>query len=275
MKANAATKMFVGFDAGHYTLPEEVLDRRRRLDAYTAVTDWPVDPWPAAHAALVDQVRGVADGGPPPDVTAAAAAKAASDMVGGTIGMARRQVADELALDVEQAVTDHAAAILGDHLRPALEEVVAVVAAAARTAPLEVLGTNDSMLLSAKDAVRKAALAVDGAALRYQAIRTAHSCVRRAGDGGAQHDQAGWFGELKHMEIVWPTYNVRQPPQRPPWETMTPRARLLFVVSGGGEPWLPTAAEQDERFLEVHGGAIYAHQENVRQGRAMSGLFGG
>ena len=273
MKNNGTGKMFAGFDQGHFTLPQGVLDRRRRLAAFTAASDWPVDPWPAAHAALVDQVRAVADGGPPPDVTAVVAAKAAYEVITGTLGMVRRQVADELARDVELAVTDHADEILVGHLRPALEEVLATVTTAAKAAPVEVLTATDSMLLSAKDSVRKAALAIDGAALRYQAIRLAHWCVRQTG-AGVQQDQSHWFGELKRMEVAWPTHNVHFPPQRAPWENMTPRARLLYVVTSGGEPWLPTAGEQDARFLEVHGAAVAAHADAQRQGRAIAGVFG-
>jgi len=266
--------MFAGFDLGHFTLPEEVLDRRRRLNAFTAASDWPVDPWPAAHAVLVDQVRAVADGGPPPDVAAVVAARAANEVITGTLGMVRRQVAEELAIDVDLAVTDHANEILTGHLRPALDEVLATVTSAAKAAPVEVLTATDSMLLSAKDSVRKAALAVDGAALRYLALRTAHWCVRQAAAARVEQDQSHWFGELKHMELAWPSHNVHFPPQRAPWENMTPRARMLFIVTSGGEPWLPTAAEQDERFLEVHGAAVAAHAEAQRQGRAIAGVFG-
>jgi len=273
MKANKTTKLFVGFDQQHYTLPEEVLEQRRRLEAFAAASDWPVDPWPSAHAALLDQVRAVADGGGPPDVAAAVAARTASEIVMATLPAARRQVAEELALAVEQAVADYANEILADHLRPALAETLATVTTAAKAAPVEVLTAGDNMLLSAKDTVRKAALAIDGAAVRYSAIRGAHWCTRQYG-GAVQQDQAGSYVELRRMELAWPSHAVRTPPQRAPWEDMSPRARMLFLVASGSEPWLPTAEEQDDRWAEVHGAGVAAHREGQRQAQALGAVFG-
>ncbi|MEJ7765376.1 MAG: hypothetical protein WKF86_07760 [Acidimicrobiales bacterium] len=274
MKPTRSAKLFTGHDQGHYTLPKEVLDPRRRLATYSAATDWPVDPWPAAHAALLDQVRAVADGGPPPDINDAVAARAANDILAGTLPMLRRQVAEELAEEVDLAVADLAGEILTSHLRPALDEVLATVSTAAKAAPVEVLTATDSMLLSAKDSVRKAAIAIDCAAFRYHALRGAHGCVRQLVPA-ARQDERGSFGELRRMEVAWPTHRGYTPAaQRPPWEGMTPRARLLFIVTTGAEPWLPTAEEQDARFMEVYGADIAAALEGRRQAQALAGVFG-
>ncbi|MEJ7765018.1 MAG: fructose-bisphosphatase class II, partial [Acidimicrobiales bacterium] len=230
-----------------------ILEQRQRIDTYTAATDWPTDPWPAAHADLLGQVRAVADGGPPPDLSALATARATGEVITGTLAMARRQVAEEVVEDLVVAGAEHANEVLVDHLRPALEEVLAVVTTAAKVAPAEVLTASDSMLLSAKDSVRRAALALDAAAVRYAAVRTAAWTVRQLSGEVCTEDVAGLFAELRHAELAWPTHRVHVPPQRPPWEGMTPRARLLYIVTTGGEPWLPTAQEQDARLLEQYG----------------------
>jgi len=252
MVKTKTTKLFAGRDAGHYTLPEEVLAARERVDTFARAT-WPVPSWPDALAALQEAVRAVATGVPldPRAVEAAVAANAGHDVFGTHIPLARRLAAEELAEDLDLVVADRQEQIIVDHLRPALAETMQTVEAAAKAAPPEVLLAGDTLLLSAKEPVRKAALALDGAAIRYHAIRTGFGVLRQLGDR-PERDAADYFSEIQNLNELWPGHRSKVPEHRPPWPT-DPRGRMLWLHTAGATPWLPLASEQDALFMTTYG----------------------
>ncbi|CAN5412865.1 hypothetical protein BH18ACT1_BH18ACT1_11840 [soil metagenome] len=71
------------------------------------------------------------------------------------------------------------------------------------------------------------------------------------------------------LPALWPSYSTRK---GAPWPE-DPVARLRWVAGHAeAEPWLPTAAEQDERWIEVVGPAVERQRTNRVVASAMLGV---
>lgn len=94
---------------------------------------------------------------------------------------------------------------------------------------------------------------IDAAVPRYDALRQAHSVARKLGYPGEHPDGYAWFAEVRNMEVVWPeiTGLLAVDPSITPWPRTGTRDRLAWLFGRGGELWLPTAEEQEQRWAEV------------------------
>lgn len=248
-----------GADAGLYTLPAELIDQRTaimRLGDELATTSGP-DPAAAEGDHLAALIAAAKTGRKTlPDCAPVLDAEAAA-------GRAQRRVlllsrAIELAdAELGGIVTDTGDDIIRQHLAPAVADVMTAVTAASGALPAEV--TADAVL-RADDAARRAWLELADHAARYDAVRRAATSVRRIEQ--PEWDTRGDFSELHNFNEVTAGYTVQIGGPRP-WPTDTGQ-RLLWYVRNGGRVWLPTIAEQDARYREVHRERI----EQVQQSRA-------
>lgn len=143
------------------------------------------------------------------------------------------------------AAQTHAEEIITKHLRPALEEVLAVVrkhAPAAGNIPWD----DFDKAMEAPEPEREAYLAVRAAQQRYSALRGAQEVCYWLTVGDNEGTQR--FSEIRNLHEVWPSYAFRQPSNIPPWPT-NPMARLVWLVTSGAKPWMPTHDEIEAEFL--------------------------
>lgn len=154
--------------------------------------------------------------------------------------------ANLLTMAVEQAqervvgaAGGHADEIITEQLRPALEEVLSVVrehAPAAGSIPWD----DFDKAMEAPEPEREAYLAIREAQKRYTALRAAQEICYWLTVG--ENDGTRKFSEIRNFEEVWPSHAFRQPGNVPPWPT-NPMARLVWLVTSGAEPWMPTFEE--------------------------------
>ncbi len=165
---------------------------------------------------------------------------------------ALKQQANLLTMVVEQAqervvgaAQGLAEEILTQHLRPALEEVLAVVrkhAPAAGNIPWD----DFDKAMEAPEPEREAYLAVRAAQKRYSALRGAQEVCYWLTVGENEGTQR--LSEIRNLHEVWPSYAFRQPSNIPPWPT-NPMARLVWLVTSGAKPWMPTYEEIEAEYL--------------------------
>ncbi len=199
----------------------------------------------AAFYQLVDAtLAAAADGKPlPPPATllktraAAAAATAAREVLLTSLTMAEDRLVS--------SIRSNADAIITAHLAPAVTEVMAEAAEAARHAE----GDGDRETLLHGDAANVAAWrTLEELAVRYAAIREA----RRVLATGVQHDVSELFSEFRDgLRAVWPGVGTPFAGARPWPEGQA--ARLRWLATCGHEVWLPTEAERDQAWLATYG----------------------
>lgn len=125
--------------------------------------------------------------------------------------------------------------------------------------------------LSAPAKVRAQLAAVHSARREVDEILAARAVLSRLGYRSGV-DLHGEFGLCKNFDELWPRHS-RQLNPRPPWGD---EDKLTWWLMNGGNVWLPTLAEQEERYDEVYGEATREQQNRVRNARATaSQLTGG
>jgi hypothetical protein len=149
---------------------------------------------------------------------------------------------------------DAAEGILTGPVRAALEDCLQQARQAAATAAGI---ASAEAALQAGDKGRKAYVALQDLAVRYAAVRTAQERLRPF-LAPVQHDTAGMYVELHNFDEVWPEYRSRRNPPWPEDRTL----RLAWLVSSAARPWMPLPAEQDARWMEVHGEAVERQRRN-------------
>ena len=249
-----------GHDAGWYGLPDEVLDARCAVVRADQARDAHPAPDPGARQA--ELVERLLDGDQPDPAEVA-------DLDG---ELARYQVWRILVSEAHETAGRRLSAAIGEnrdrtiveHLRPAHAESVET---ARDLASVAALADDPDVRHALAGTQRKKADQLVEAARRYGAVRAAWSVLTR---GAATHDQQGTFGELRDLTDAWPTW--RQHGSDRPWPS-TPAARLAWIAVHA-TPWLPTPAEQDERYAEVFGDAERQAATNRAQARAFGGVFG-
>ena len=250
--------------SGGYSLPAEVVAAWRTFEAVRAL------PLPAPSPTDFEElaagiVAAVADG-KTPDVAKAGtklhrfgdeqqAYAAAQRILGEAVEQAGAAAANVAA--------DSADAIVTDHLAPTLEGIYEQARECGETLagrPLEarlLLGTAPKV----QDAYRDLERLVDRQSLIWDARRWANSVGFRR----PEHDGGGTFlhferpGELSGWSQTagrWPGLDKLAPAE--------PLARLLWFVSdelAAARPWLPTWAQQDERWVAEN--ADFAEQQQA------------
>lgn len=230
-------------EAGHFSLPAEVIDlerRAQRLDAERRQGE-PDYVTPARLRLAEGLARAAAEDAPWPngeDVVAAEQKQRAARV--------RREALDDVTWRAQgafvAAVVELTDTIIAEHLRPALEELLEEArAAVATTSPY---GAATDVFLTAPKPAREAWLRLETLADRYAVLTTARSSLVR---GSSRLDEADVFAELHNKPEVWPHWRRQVDP---PWPTDSRRARLVWLVASPAVVWMPTVAEQDARFRE-------------------------
>lgn len=247
---NRLGALFAGADAGHYRLPGDVLAARAALARIEAA---PAPDMPDEGAVLADLAAAMVKAAQHEDPTWPTAERALEARNGARLAStwqeARLRALEAAAGALVATVTDDPDRLLVECLRPALEDTLRQVEKhAAAFAPVAEFSDRD--LLSAVPAARSAALAMDAAAARYTAIRTAQELLSR---GRCVLDVDGLLSELRNPMQVWgPRWGGRSMSAWKPWPAGQ-RQRTAWLVTGEPRPdvWLPTPAERDARHRET------------------------
>lgn len=237
--------LFVGHQAGAFTLPDDLVElntRAARLEAESRVTR--PSRKPAARGEFVNALRdAIASGTDMPDPAVLHEAEAHDRALAEMVRILVEET-ENAQTRVVAGVQRFAETILVDHLRPALEDTLEAATSAAeklgRTLP------TAEGILSAPDATRKAFQALGALSSRYISLRNAQGVVVEL-SAGARYDAANLFREFRNLPDIFPQY--ANPRAERPWPT-TDRGRLLWIVTSAIEAWMPTPEEQDEAFAD-------------------------
>jgi hypothetical protein len=112
---------------------------------------------------------------------------------------------------------------------------------------------------------RRNFLSLNAAAQQYGQLRRGYG---RVFDGSAvQFDTQHAYAELRRglpaLVDGWSVWTPGKPNGRP-WDGMSDRERLVWMVKVQADPWWPSAAERDARWEEMHG-AERERMQNHRQ----------
>lgn len=264
----AVEGLIASASTGAFTLPDEVIAAHAvavRLEA-----EWrrggEDHVGPARKALRVALWEAAETGGDFPDAAELARAEGLQSAEN-----ARRMMLGDITESAQARAWSAVAAVADEivtrHLRPALAEVVD--SARSATSAFSKHGTTAEALIGAPAEAQDGWLAVDALADRYYKLRDAQTRLARLA-GGPQVDTNGIFERLRNMPDVWPQYHRRG---TPPWPVKDARGYLVWLVTSGAEPWMPTVAEQDARWAEVFADEIQ-RQRNAR-GRAAGGVYVG
>ncbi|MFE4701078.1 hypothetical protein ACFRIC_28865 [Streptomyces sp. NPDC056738] len=234
-------KLYAGHDAGHYTLPDDVLKAR---DTYRGIEALPY-PQPPRNSwetvsdtaeAIVDAVHA---GKPVPDLDVIEKARAAEriyqdalDIMGQCQDMAKARTLATL--------REHALPTLTAHLRPALDETWKTYQDAYRTL-IEHGETEPKRLLAAPAKVRKASDTCDLMAARYEAIAAARTDLWLSVRIRCEADPTGKYTFIRNYHTL---HTTRWANVRTPWHGLSTRHFLDYMAAHSGQLWLPTPDEQ-------------------------------
>ncbi len=138
--------------------------------------------------------------------------------------------------------------IVTRHLRPALEEVLGEATDKARALTGFDPEPDPIQLLSAPEPTRRAWLDYQRLAERYGAIRRGREYLSGLGYRAQRDDR---FGEFENADELWPRRGALGGSTTPPWPTSSGAARLLWIVTGGAKPWMPSVEEADAAFTAL------------------------
>jgi len=265
---NTATfpRLFPAADAGFITLPAAVQEARVAYDRIsTEGYPAPETHYDTIDRLVTDTVKAVQAGTPLPDCAAVDDARRA-EQVATDQAEVLRQATDALAAQVRASVD--AAEVMTRHLQPAHTEVVKQLTAALGVVAAHHASGTSVLLASQK--VRAAEASIDELGERYTAIRQARVDLDIACSYAPALDVDGEFGEIFNPERVWTrTQNRNFNAGTPPWPRTPTRARLAWFIAHGCEVWLPTPAEQDDRFRVVYAEQIEAAEHQRHMGSAI------
>jgi hypothetical protein len=268
-KENAVLgKLFAGFDAGYYDLPQELLGRRRaegRVSAELRALSAELAKVDAAavRSRVVSELIEAAAKGHLPAGYEAAFIEAQDEM-------RRLAAAQSILSEARAELTDRtpyvairlSEEILANFLRPALEAILDRVRAGADLAARVPWG-DDRTLVMADRKVREFHELVAKAQDDYVAIRSAQRQLKTL-TGGPSDEAYHRFGELRNMPAIWPQRDsgVESIRGRAPWPDGV--QRMVWLVTSEAVPWIPTAAE-----CEAANDALIA--ANPRRGGVVAG----
>ncbi len=266
-----AARLFDGEAAGHYTLPTDLLDLKQ---AFARLAQAP----PPVHVSEVEQTqRLVAD-----TLTAAKAnevlpgaeqvlaARRAAESAG-VLARARDVALERLAGEVSTTVFDLGDVLITEHLRPALHAVLHELRGTLELT--EPYGDSAAAMLRAPDKVRKAWLGIDAHVTRYEIIRAGRDALAQVGYR-PDHDNDNEFLRVRNLNDFWPRHKRygMAAGAGAPWPTQA-RQQVVWFIQHGAQLWLPTAAEQDERYNEVYAEGL-ARMERQRHATAAVTAWG-
>lgn len=254
------TALFDGHDAGHYTLPSDVIKAR---DTHTAIVSQPYPEPPEPIGAVIERlavetVDAVHAGTKLPDVAQIGAARAA-DLQHQDVSIMLSYCEEIAVKRVRSAVHQHGMDIITEHLKPAHEETWTGFKTAWRTLQ-EYGNTEPRHLLAAPAKVRKASDTCDQLAERYITIHTARGALARAGFN-CPDDPNGKYAAIRNYHQLAPS---RLAMARPPWHGLSTRQFLGWHTANAGQLWLPTPDEQKE--------AVWAEADTNPVKRAAAGF---
>jgi hypothetical protein len=243
------TKLFYGFDAGHYDLPPELLARRQAQErinaAYRALSAefTPADPADVRSRIVKDLIEAAGAGDIPtgyeaPFIEAQDATRRLS-AAQSILSEARTEVAERTPWFAARLSEE----ILADYLRPAMAAVLDRVRGGLELAVGVPWGNQRALVMSEKK-FREYHELVATAHDEYLAIRGAQHLLMTL-TGNPTTDAYHTFGELRNMPAIWPTRDsgVESILGRAPWPDGI--ERVVWLVTSDADPWMPTAAECD------------------------------
>jgi hypothetical protein len=270
---NALKSLIESAQAGRYTLPAEL------TQAYETVINTRQIQLTAPPTLEVNEaanrLAATVEAGGTPDLMAlgrevhdATAARQAHQHAQQILNTAVEQVAERAAL----LAIDLNAAIITDHLRPALERVYDEARDAAGN--LGGYSLDPHALLTAPAKVRNAYLRLPELAARRSAIIDARRLVNQIGRHVPQHDQSHLFGTFRNPMFFQPGWQPPMQIQPLPFPTQ-PVDVLLWIISdevAAAEPWLPTVAQQDQAWLAQFGDAMNKRHAAHDHANALAGV---
>lgn len=233
--------LYAGHDAGHYTLPDDVLKARATHQAAAAMP-YPKPPrnsWETVQDVATATADALRDGTELPDVNAIEQARQAERIYQDALDM-MGQVLDTTRQRIDAALRTHALPLLTHHLRPALDEMWKTYKDAHRTL-VEYGQTDKRLLLAAPAKVRKASDTCDLMAVRYEAITAARSDMWIRLGIRCDADPTGKYTFIRNYHQL---HITRWATARTPWHGMSTRHFLDYMASHAGQIWLPTPDEQ-------------------------------
>lgn len=251
-------RLFAGYDAGHYTLPERLVNLRDALTRLAAMPQLVEPPHPdTVWPELVRQAAAeFAAGKPVLDPSKRMASARAAVVAYQEQGQIRAEVERTLTEALDGSIRGAADEVIRDHLQPALIPVRDAMEEAAKRLPLN---ANTADVLAADEKAREAWLRLDKAATQYDALRTAWSLYGQQ----TEHDQFGEFAEFANLRDLWPTFGRQQLQESVvPWPTSSTTARLLWLAHHGARLILPTPAERDALWWSRYGADVEAHRRS-------------
>ena len=251
---------------GHFSLPAEITKahavKRLAAELASAQEDASKIRPEILEASLVDALVTAASEAKKLPNTASAITDAVRSREAASIRVQLVSQAHEIVVGTRNATAQElAATITIEHLRPALEEVIAEATDKARALTGFDHEPDPIELLSAPEPTRQAWLDYQRLGERYRAIRQGQEKLRQLGYRPARDDR---FGEFRNFDALWPRRGALGGSSTPPWPTSSGAARLRWIVTGGAEAWMPTAEEADA--------AYDAFVERNRAGLAQAGV---
>lgn len=248
-------KLYDGHDAGHYTLPDDVLKARETYQKIAAMP-YPKPPrnsWETVNDVALATVDAVHAGTKLPDVQLIEQARQAERVYTDALDM-MGACQDNAAQRARAALGEHAIAIITDHLRPAHDETWQAFQDAHQI--LNEYGEHQHRrLLSAPAKVRKAADTCDLMAERYAVITAARGELWTSRNIRCADDPTGKYTAIRNYHELHPT---RMAMARPGWHGLDTRRFLMWMADRGGQLWMPTPDEQTQAVqAEVHLGQTF------------------
>lgn len=232
--------VFSGADEGHYSLPDPVEEARRAVQVLGAAS---VSRRSGNETEMAERLVEAATQGVLPrewegDVRPSAAEAERQNATFQVLGMARVRAEDHLLATTLDSVDE----IIEDHLRPKLNEAVAIVRPFASEAVDLPWGVPAKMFAPEYLPI------VDGlarAAAIYAAVRRAQSVLRET-SGAPDTEAYLFFGEFRSgIRTHWPTFRSQRQ-TAPPWGDREGPSRFAWVVANlADDLWMPTADEVD------------------------------
>ncbi|MFD9430322.1 hypothetical protein [Streptomyces sp. NPDC060002] len=233
--------LFDGCDAGHYTLPDDVL-KARDTHVKADAMPYPKPPrnsWETVADTAQATADALRDGTELPDVDRIEQARRDERIYQDALDM-MAAVLDTTSRRVREALSAHALDILTGHLRPVLDETWKTYQDAYRV--LTEHGEHEPRrLLNAPAKVRKASDTCDLMAGRYEALVAARLSLWVALHIRCEDDPSGKYTFIRNYHELHPT---RWLTARTPWHGLTTRQFLDYMASHAGRLWMPTPEEQ-------------------------------
>lgn len=240
-------------EAGGYDLPAAVVQAYELTKKVAAL---PVEPAAAFlhEDAAVAVLAAIGKGATPNLVDLGAQVRKAIEAATNTehanrILATAREKADYAALGVMQR---HADDVVVGNLRSAFEATLDT--ARRHAATLGSHPTDPGSIVTASAKVRSAWASLRDSAQQYRVVRQARQLANDAGVRAPEHDEQHQFATLRDPFSLFPERRGTSMPQIP-YPNNDVDLVLWLVVGAGGQaqPWLPTAQEQDQAWLDEYG----------------------